>query len=330
MTQEEIIHRIRQEIDKIYEKYEGHPLVEEEDIMDGFEEIINDYYPFCFPDLQIIDLNNELPLDLSRSMINENVSYAFEPELAKEVCKDLICQLMALDLGSTIDREKVLDNFFFSDKGFTIVNSYTKSRLNGKKIVNFYLGRAFDRPIESSIIKWKEAFQKYPNDIFMFSTSYGISTDEAISISRHLLDSNLSHLVNIDSDLYDIYEGAAVNHGIYDELIVLERYSIYDPTSENTSQFKALIDCYNPKCKPEEYIEMRKILAIAVDNIMSGDFAPELDELFKKYLGEDPIIPYGINERKEKIQLICENLTEEEKTEFMEGICNYNGEFKEL
>lgn len=44
MTQEEIIHRIRQEIDKIYEKYEGHLLVEEEDIMDGFEEIINDYY----------------------------------------------------------------------------------------------------------------------------------------------------------------------------------------------------------------------------------------------------------------------------------------------
>ena len=33
MTQEEIIHRIRREIDKIYEKYEGHPLIEEADIM---------------------------------------------------------------------------------------------------------------------------------------------------------------------------------------------------------------------------------------------------------------------------------------------------------
>lgn len=44
MTIEEIIDRIRQEIDKIYDKYEGHPLVEEEEIMDGFEDIINDYY----------------------------------------------------------------------------------------------------------------------------------------------------------------------------------------------------------------------------------------------------------------------------------------------
>ena len=44
MTTEEIIKRIREEIDKIYERYEGHPLIEKEDIMDGFEGIINDYY----------------------------------------------------------------------------------------------------------------------------------------------------------------------------------------------------------------------------------------------------------------------------------------------
>ena len=44
MTHEEIIHRIRVEIDKLYEKYEGHPLIEKDDIMFGFENIINDYY----------------------------------------------------------------------------------------------------------------------------------------------------------------------------------------------------------------------------------------------------------------------------------------------
>ena len=49
MTQEELIDRIRKEIDKIYEKYEGHPLIEDEDIMEGFEEIINDYYEDLSP-----------------------------------------------------------------------------------------------------------------------------------------------------------------------------------------------------------------------------------------------------------------------------------------
>ena len=44
MTQEEIISRIREEIDKIYEKYEGECLIEQCHIMDGFEEIISDYY----------------------------------------------------------------------------------------------------------------------------------------------------------------------------------------------------------------------------------------------------------------------------------------------
>lgn len=44
MTIEDAISRIREECDKIYEKYEGNSLVEEEDILEGFEEIINDYY----------------------------------------------------------------------------------------------------------------------------------------------------------------------------------------------------------------------------------------------------------------------------------------------
>ena len=44
MKAEEIISRLRTEIDKIYEKYEWNPLVEDEDIMGGFEDIIVDYY----------------------------------------------------------------------------------------------------------------------------------------------------------------------------------------------------------------------------------------------------------------------------------------------
>ena len=44
MTHGQIIHRIREAVDKVYEKYEGHPLIEEKDIMEGFEDIINDYY----------------------------------------------------------------------------------------------------------------------------------------------------------------------------------------------------------------------------------------------------------------------------------------------
>ena len=49
MEAEKIISRIREEIDKIYEKYEGYPLVEQENIMDGFEDIIQEYYEDLSP-----------------------------------------------------------------------------------------------------------------------------------------------------------------------------------------------------------------------------------------------------------------------------------------
>jgi len=44
MTADKIISRIREELDKIYEKYKGHPLIEEDDLLEGFEDIISDYY----------------------------------------------------------------------------------------------------------------------------------------------------------------------------------------------------------------------------------------------------------------------------------------------
>ena len=44
MTIEDVISRIGEECDKLYERYEGNPLIEEDDILEGFEDIISDYY----------------------------------------------------------------------------------------------------------------------------------------------------------------------------------------------------------------------------------------------------------------------------------------------
>ena len=49
MKAEEIITRIRQACDAIYKKYEGNPLIEEEDMLEPFEEIISDYYEDLSP-----------------------------------------------------------------------------------------------------------------------------------------------------------------------------------------------------------------------------------------------------------------------------------------
>ena len=49
MKANEIITRIRQVCDAIYKKYEGNPLIEKDDILSPFEEIINDYYEDLSP-----------------------------------------------------------------------------------------------------------------------------------------------------------------------------------------------------------------------------------------------------------------------------------------
>lgn len=49
MTAKEIIARIRKACDVIYEKYEGNPLIEEDDMLEPFEEIISDYYEDLSP-----------------------------------------------------------------------------------------------------------------------------------------------------------------------------------------------------------------------------------------------------------------------------------------
>lgn len=49
MKANEIITRIRQACDAIYEKYEGNSLIEKDDILAPFEDIINDYYEDLSP-----------------------------------------------------------------------------------------------------------------------------------------------------------------------------------------------------------------------------------------------------------------------------------------
>ena len=49
MTDKEIISRLRKEIDRMYEDYEGTQMIEQEDAMGGFEDIINDYYEDLSP-----------------------------------------------------------------------------------------------------------------------------------------------------------------------------------------------------------------------------------------------------------------------------------------
>ena len=86
------------------------------------------------PDLQIIDIYNQLPLNLHRNQIDRNVMYEFEPELAKEVFIDIMCQLIAIDIKSLFKRQ-IIGRFDFHSEGFSLQSDYLDNFVKEMKII---------------------------------------------------------------------------------------------------------------------------------------------------------------------------------------------------
>lgn len=89
----------------------------------------------CIPDLQIIDIYNQLPLNLNRNQIDRNVMYEFEPELAREVFVDIMCQLMATNINSLFQHQ-IIDYINFHSEGFSLQSNYLNNYVKEKIIVS--------------------------------------------------------------------------------------------------------------------------------------------------------------------------------------------------
>ena len=88
-------------------------------------------YPIRIPSLSVIDLYNKLPLNIQRNDIDEKwLKKPLEEELATAMYKDMLCQLMAID----INQSRTLNKLFISDMGFTY-NKYALYPLR-----NYYSG----------------------------------------------------------------------------------------------------------------------------------------------------------------------------------------------
>lgn len=71
MLKDDIIKRISDEYDRLIEKYEGHPLIEQEGILFGFADIINEFYDYGGSSLD----NKERNYDKIMSYVDERLDY---------------------------------------------------------------------------------------------------------------------------------------------------------------------------------------------------------------------------------------------------------------
>lgn len=285
---------------------------------------LNNYYPFAFPSLQIIDKHNQLPLNLQRTQIDDNYTYDFEKELAIEVLKYFISELMSLDFrvpsmnyfsrGSMEDWLGHSLCFFLNPLGYTIKCAYTERKIfelsDKNKVV--FIGGA---PANASSVEK------------LYDLLYGGNDLVKLCVDAHHYFFNLRmfwHLqefktknfakkfynkITLKTKDFIIFNNASLYTKIENDLNVspieiYKDYRIYSST--HSSVYKSIIDYM-------DNVDV-KILYICIQDKASAEcsdvYVKEFEDLYNQYLGADPIIPYDINKRKEKFPQIFKDFPE--------------------
>jgi len=204
-----------------------------------------DYYHFGFPSIHIYDRKNKLPLNLNRTQIDLNGSYDFGESLAIELCKDILCQLMVIDVN-LLETNK-LNLFCFGESGFVYCNNYT----------DFLLGNKFRvTVIAQTINNFKSALN------------------------------GLMHWFSVNPDKTDYIFSFRVN-----DLTGAYKYSSFNDI-KYTSNTKDLMSSLKESLNIRFQLGFTEVPSRLDDN--------SLYRIFDHYLEGNPIIPYDIEERKEK------------------------------
>lgn len=261
----------------------------------NFSSKLTYYYPFKLPDLQIVDKYNKLPINLNRTNIESAFDYDFELDLAKETCKDMICQLISFDIPKWFDLK---NNMVLGYNGFNVKNTYTYKQKNAKNSIQIFINKDF---IEMDGLK--KIFNKYSESYFTFSTLLENKFTIDLYIKIKIKNSNVfiysksleSSLIKNEINLTNIYQRRE-----YKECVIL-----YKELSDN-SYFDKIIDFLSNILSSAFYIFIEKTI-----KYKPSIYIPELEEIFQKYLGDDPLIPYDLEERKKKFPLIFQDFPDE-------------------
>lgn len=257
---------------------------------------LENYYPFGIPSLQITDKQNKLPINLNRTNLEKNYKYDFEDDLAKEVCKNFICEYLAITNISTAFVDSC-SNCYFCKDGFTFNNLYTKKKLSNKYII--YLNFSDNDKLVKYLIyyfmnEWYAHYDKKQKYIFYFINKL---SNEQITKTVAIHDDEFRE-VTFNLDL-NFMNGKSLYY---------KKYNLYsNNSSKHFKLLKMIIDWWSPKNLKIPFA----LRAISIVETNSQNFKDsqslELNNLFDNYLDEDPIIPYNIEDRKNKFKKIFDD-----------------------
>jgi hypothetical protein len=288
------------------------------------------YIPLEVPSLIMSDLNNKLALNLQRDNINVSNDYAFEKELAIDMYKDYLCQLLSIDL----DALKYSHILFFNQSGYTINTdpyfpyfphvsyenylSSNKRCLAGKTLVHVYGDSSFN------LRMWRDFFDGFPNAFFTFSGGHKELSYQSSLISNEIIDVFLLRggltrsgqslnkcMIAIEIDSFKRFIKQSTRSELIPDLIeytdTFYSYAIInaDTDKEELKLAKALINQINflyPDDAPSFFI---------IHKNDGNNIESEFDDFINEYANGNLIIPYDNNARKERFKKIYEECSED-------------------
>lgn len=259
--------------------------------LNGFDK----FMPLCIPSLQITDVFNQLPLNLQRNEIAANVKYDFEPELAKEMFIDMLCQLMAINSNFN---DLAFEHFNFHHNGFSLRKRYMTSRIVETKSINIYHNGKRYYPNNN----WIDCYKMIPPELILHYNN--LDADKGFVFNNILSNRNFSFFAMKDSTTS---RGEKVKNFYKDKLQKFNNWIIYAPKkSLEESLFIEMIKIIESIDRHHRPIELVNITKLGKSPI----FETCIDDVFEKYMGNNPVIPYEMEERKKKFPLLFQDYSE--------------------
>lgn len=247
------------------------------------------------PHLLIEDSHGNLPLNLNRNSL-ASVLLPFEDELFEDVSKDFIAQILMSEISSdVISKYSIhphnMECLYFAN-GFSLVFDYFVNKIQDKTILRILTRHENTIKNASAILNQSENLIIYP----LFNQLYylrGQKDKVAPNVEAYILLLKQRYEDYFQYDLR-IPQWQKNRHKLDWENDKFSAYSMNDFKSQISlfiqNEFSVIMN------QIDSNIQSIQEVPITYLNVKKGGVV--LNQLFEKYLGDNVIIPYDIEERK--------------------------------
>ncbi len=256
------------------------------------------------PDISILDTQGKLPLSLNRNRL-ESMMFPFEEELYVDVCRDLIARILTLSVSSEIMKKYSLfplnTNFLFLANGFSLDIDYFINKIKDKTILRILTSnnKIQNTPI---ILNHSDNLILYPryNElnnlkgqkesitpdtqayIILLKERYNLYIKTRRRIPQYLKN---KHKVQWENDNFVVYS----MNNFQSQLSLFQE-----------KEFNKILDKLDPN--------IQSVQEIPLSYLQTKSGGLNLNKLLQKYIGDNIIIPYDIEERNRLYPLAFEEL----------------------